>query len=398
MYNLGNKSDNTAGDAGSLPAAQFNDFKNESENAITTTGQSLTAGTGDDVYQLAKAMATHAARGDFMVDGGIADAISLTAVASMQTPIALVTGLRVRTIPAFSNTGAATLAYPSLGTKAIRTTADVDPAAGAYTAGVPCEFMYVSTFNGSAGGWAIINNGGGGGVTLPVGISDGGTGETTAYAGFDALTVQGANIASAATTNLATATGVNVTVTGSTTITAFGTANAGVFRIVRFSGAPLITHNATSLICLGGADVQAAAGDVAIFRSEGSGNWRMVAYSQASAPPTNSGRYVSAYQTYTAAGSVYTFAHGLSAAPSEFCAYARNINADNGYTTGDYVQLPDGIHTGAGAAEWGTTVYADATNIYIVVADDGASIITANTTIFNGMGLNDWEFRVVYRA
>lgn len=109
-------------------------------------------------------------------------------------------------------------------------------------------------------------------------IAGGGTGQTTAYAANDALHVKGADIASAGTTNLATATGVYVHVTGTTTITAFGTAAAGVVRVVRFAGALTLTHNATSLILPGGANITTAANDVAVMVSEGSGNWRCVTY------------------------------------------------------------------------------------------------------------------------
>jgi hypothetical protein len=61
-------------------------------------------------------------------------------------------------------------------------------------------------------------------TTLP--IANGGTGQATAVDSIDALSTQGADIASAATTNLATATGQFVNITGTTTITAFGTAAA----------------------------------------------------------------------------------------------------------------------------------------------------------------------------
>lgn len=107
------------------------------------------------------------------------------------------------------------------------------------------------------------------------------TGSAWAVA-IDALSVKGVDIASAATTNIAAATGDFVDVTGTTTITALGTAAAGVERTVRFTGALTLTHNATSLILPGGANIATAAGDVARFRSLGSGNWLCVDYSRAS--------------------------------------------------------------------------------------------------------------------
>jgi len=109
-------------------------------------------------------------------------------------------------------------------------------------------------------------------------LTHGGTGQTTAAAAFDALTVKGADIASASTTNLATATGHFVHVTGTTTITAFGTAAAGVWRVVEYTGALTVTHNSTSLILLTAANRTTAAGDMQMLVSEGSGNWREAAY------------------------------------------------------------------------------------------------------------------------
>jgi hypothetical protein len=93
-------------------------------------------------------------------------------------------------------------------------------------------------------------------------------------------------IASAATTNLATTNAPDVTITGSVTITAFGTLAAGNFRFLRFTGAPLLTHNATSLILPTGKSINVRAGDTAIAQSLGSGNWRITHFTKAKATPT----------------------------------------------------------------------------------------------------------------
>jgi hypothetical protein len=104
---------------------------------------------------------------------------------------------------------------------------------------------------------------------------------TTVQAIADANESKATNIASAATTDLSTATAAFVHVTGTTTITGLGTVQAGTRRIVVFDGALLLTHNATSLILPTGANITTAAGDVAVFVSEGSGNWRCVGYTRA---------------------------------------------------------------------------------------------------------------------
>lgn len=88
-------------------------------------------------------------------------------------------------------------------------------------------------------------------------------------------------IASAATTDIGAATSNSVIVSGTTTITALGTIAAGAERVVQFSGALTLTHNATSLILPGGASITTAAGDVAYFVSLGSGNWRCTGYQKA---------------------------------------------------------------------------------------------------------------------
>jgi hypothetical protein len=89
---------------------------------------------------------------------------------------------------------------------------------------------------------------------------------------------KGSDIASATTTNIGAATGEFVDVTGTTTITGLGTIAAGIVRTVRFTGALTLTHNGTSLILPGAANITTAANDIAMFRSLGSGNWICVGY------------------------------------------------------------------------------------------------------------------------
>lgn len=93
---------------------------------------------------------------------------------------------------------------------------------------------------------------------------------------------QGSNIASDTSIDLGAATGQYVKITGTTTITGLGTVAAGTTRDVEFTGALTFTHNATSLILPGGANITTAAGDCARLVSEGSGNWRCLFYTRAS--------------------------------------------------------------------------------------------------------------------
>lgn len=114
-------------------------------------------------------------------------------------------------------------------------------------------------------------------VTLQQGPGTGGT--FTGGALSSALDeAKGSNIASASTTNIGAATGNLVHITGTTTITAFDTVQAGTRRILVFDGVLILTHNGTSLILPTGANITTAAGDTAVFVSEGSGNWRCAVY------------------------------------------------------------------------------------------------------------------------
>lgn len=114
-------------------------------------------------------------------------------------------------------------------------------------------------------------------VTLQQGPSTGGsfTGGSLTSALNEA---KGADIASAGTADIGAATGNLVHITGTTNISVLGTVQAGTRRIVVFDAALTLVHNATSLILPGGANITTAAGDCAIFVSEGSGNWRCVNY------------------------------------------------------------------------------------------------------------------------
>jgi hypothetical protein len=103
------------------------------------------------------------------------------------------------------------------------------------------------------------------------------------------LSHKGADIASAGTTDIGAVDGLMHDITGAATVTGLGTIRAGIWKVLKFEGAALLTHNATSLILPGGANIITADGDVGIFISEGSGNWRCLSYSPAAARPPYAG-------------------------------------------------------------------------------------------------------------
>jgi hypothetical protein len=57
--------------------------------------------------------------------------------------------------------------------------------------------------------------------------------------------------------------------------------NAGIMKMVQFDGALQLTHNSGSFNLPTGANITTAAGDRALFRSEGSGNWRCMWFQRA---------------------------------------------------------------------------------------------------------------------
>ena len=83
-------------------------------------------------------------------------------------------------------------------------------------------------------------------------------------------------LAAGTTTDLGSVVASTLTLTGGVaTITGFGTISAGVRKRVISNAAHVLTHNATSLICPGGANITLASGDVFDVESLGSGNWRV---------------------------------------------------------------------------------------------------------------------------
>jgi hypothetical protein len=110
-----------------------------------------------------------------------------------------------------------------------------------------------------------------------------------------------ADVASASTCDLGAVDATVLTITGTTGITSFGTVSAGVWKIIVFSGVLTLTHNATSLILPGAANLTTAAGDAGLAVSLGSGNWRVALFSRANGLTTSP---------------TFTFADGALGTPS----------------------------------------------------------------------------------
>lgn len=110
----------------------------------------------------------------------------------------------------------------------------------------------------------------------------------------------GTAITSAATVNLNTATGNRVHITGTTTITAV-TLSRGP-RTVIFDGVLTLTHNATTNNLPGGANITTAAGDRAIYESDGTTVY-CVSYFRANGAPLVAAGALTLLSTVTASSS-----------------------------------------------------------------------------------------------
>ena len=198
-------------------------------------------------------------------------------------PAALYTGQVFRLIAHLASTGAGTLNINSLGATAIKKASGgalVDIAAGDLGAAAAFEVYYNGTY------FVLVDTPY---VLSTASTTEVLTGTDTAKAATSdaiaALWEQGADIASA--TSISVGEGGYFNVTGTTTITDidFATDKAGRRVWLKFAAALTLTHNATTLILPGGANITTAAGDTAEFVSEGSDNVRCVSYTKASGKP-----------------------------------------------------------------------------------------------------------------
>lgn len=107
-----------------------------------------------------------------------------------------------------------------------------------------------------------------------------------------ALWQRGTDIASAATLSLPASGGGVYNITGTTNISAISSAQGGRTLWLKFAGALTLTHNGTSFILPGAANITTVAGDMACFINEAAqdasgSNWRCFNYMRASGSPIN---------------------------------------------------------------------------------------------------------------
>lgn len=197
---------------------------------------------------------------------------------------------------------------------------------------------------------------------------------------------KGTNIASASTTNIGAATGNYIHITGTTTITAFDSIQAGTERVLIFDGSLTLTYNATSLILPGASNIQTQANDVAIMRSEGSGNWRCVSYNSAMGAYTD---YTPSFTGFSVAPTSITARYFLS---GKMCTVWYTSSAGTSNATTLTITLPfnasssasqyfisvQATNSGTAATSPGMLVTRTSSNIADVYLTAAAGAWTAN--------------------
>lgn len=196
---------------------------------------------------------------------------------------------------------------------------------------------------------------------------------------------------SAATVNIGAAAANTVTVSGTTTITAFDTIATGAIRRVRFLAALTLTHNATSLILPGSANITTSAGDVATMESLGSGNWRCVNYSKAdgTALVGGGGGGSGTVTSVDASGGVETASGSpITAAGTIRGAVSPNAQTGTSYTvvTGDRGKLLTFSNASAVAVTLpqATSTFGSGWYVFLKNLGAGTATITPTTSTIGG--------------
>jgi microcystin-dependent protein len=213
-----------------------------------------------------------------------------------------------------------------------------------------------------------------------------------------------ATLASASTVDLCSTPRNYLTISGTTSITSFGsTCPAGVVKLVTFSGALILTYNATSLIIPGAASVQPTSpGDQATLVALGSGNWQVASYTPASGaalinPAVDVGSVIMTFAV-SPPSSKYLLAYGQAISRTTYATLLANTTITQSVTrttgsptlTGfsDTSQIPTGAPIEGSGIPTSTTI-SSCTSTTCTMSANASSSGTANVQVFpnsNGDG------------
>ena len=148
-----------SGTATKWGAKESNSVTDELKLAVTATGQSLAAGTGNDPSPdlLAKSLTITAQTAHSYQDSGASDAYVLTRTGSLEQPDSYIEGMRITFITANQNTGASTVNVSSLGVKAIVKAGDIALSSGDISEDTYMELIYDPAADSAAGGFVLTS-------------------------------------------------------------------------------------------------------------------------------------------------------------------------------------------------------------------------------------------------
>lgn len=223
------------------------------------------------------------------------------------------------------------------------------------------------------------------------------------------LLKKGTTTASAGTLTLPD-TGNYIEVSGTTTINGMTPptgALTGWEITLQFQGALQLTYNATSFILPSSANITTAAGDVAVFRYLGSGNWKCTGYTrqngQALVTTGGSGWTTSTAPVQNiAANSGYTWPHGLGATPKVIWAELICINAGGDgaftYLSGAYHPAMITYRT-ASTAHGFMAVNIGSSTVKLMQANDSSNVFFLPKPDGTGLQLLDnSKWQIYYKA
>jgi hypothetical protein len=104
-------------------------------------------------------------------------------------------------------------------------------------------------------------------------------------------------------------------------------------------------------------------------------------------------RSVTGTVAYTSAGATFTLPHALGSAPDLYQVFFVNVTSDLNYSTGNTITLSTDIDEDSGSADGSVTIWADDTNIYVIVGTNGVRLLNKTTRVIGGASTaSKWNF------
>ncbi len=239
-----------------LSADEFNPNQDELENAVTKTGQTLSAG---NTNQLGQAISKYASGGGgFYVDTGSANTYVLGGIGNFLHSTVLFDGFKVSWLVNVTNTGPSTINPNGIGVTGLVSSLGAALTGNELIAGAPVSARY----NLANDEFRLLDTARLNAVQDTNGFSINGS--------------KGANVASATQPNIWAGDGDTLHITGTTTITDFTDApRIGAWKKIIFDGILTFTHG-SGITLPGGANITTAAGDIAFIYADAVDAFRVV--------------------------------------------------------------------------------------------------------------------------